>query len=174
MELKKPSSKNVTDFAILGGGAVAGAAVSRGVVAIVHTDTNTGKIDAVKLGKRLAVAIGGIVLASAATGNDTVAQLVRGSGLGMAVMQGVEIIGDLTANNEAVKKLASGTSKKDVFIAKTLGLGCACSGSGLGYPRRRRALRAPEVSTAYLLEDSAANAMANNMQAVTLTDLVNS
>ena len=141
MKLKKPSSKSATSSAAQLGGAVAGAFGSNIAFAMANKtlfkDAATENQTLLTRGAMVAV---GAALAFCIDGSDTVADLVRGAGVGMATSQGIEIVKTYAAKSNAV---GNPTNPVTRAIAQGLGLnGCGCHGSGLGKFKKRRGMGA--------------------------------
>jgi hypothetical protein len=154
MKFGNPKSQQIQDAAALVAGAVAGGAVSRGVMGIIHkpsgaTDDATLKKESnMLLVKRVVLAAAAVYGASAISGNDTAATAVKGSLVGMAVIQVADAVSDIAAKSTNLAITANSTATQK-FTAHMLGLKCACStpvANGMGKPTRRYArLRMPEV-----------------------------
>ena len=136
MDFKTPKMQNITDTAVLAGGAVGGALASNYIVAQFIGDEKEKKAKAEKDGKPLKdedlkknrqltkaiVLVACVVGASAVQGNDTTANIARSAFLGASVAQGVSFLRDVMTIKE-----------DDKAIKKALGLGCPCE-NGLGEP----------------------------------------
>ncbi len=153
MKFGNPKSQQIQDAAALVVGAVAGGAVSRGVIGLIHkpsgaTDDATLKKESnMLLVKRAVLAAAAVYGAAAISGTDTVATAVKGSLVGMAVLQIADAVADTAAKSSklAITDTSTATQK---FTAHMLGLKCACTTPtpGMGKPTRRYArLRMPEV-----------------------------
>lgn len=127
MEFKKPSGKSFQDTALLAGGAFAGGFASRVAIGLIHKPTaNSEDTAALKkeenmlLAKRGGIMLASLVAMTSVGGKDEGATIVRGTFLGMAVVQGLE----------AIKSLASKSSiaAKSAIVSDALGLGCSCNG----------------------------------------------
>jgi len=136
MKYKKPSSASVQDSATLLGGVVAGGAVSKGILGLIHKDKvgvtaeEQKKEDRTKMAKRAGLVVIGLMGASAIDGKDTVTAIVKGALTGMAGAQALELVSDFSSKNETVKTAVTGSTKAKVFLAQTLGvrgLGCPCN-----------------------------------------------
>lgn len=150
MKFKKPSSASMQDSATLLGGVVAGGAVSKGIIGLIHEDKagltadETKKQDQTRMFKRAALVAAAFVGASALDGKDTVTTLVKGALTGVAGVQALEIVKEVSAKNTAVTKAVAGSTKAKVFLAQTLGLkglGCGCNdvpAMSLNRPHHRR------------------------------------
>jgi hypothetical protein len=142
MKFGNPKSQQIQDAAVLVAGAIAGGAVSRGVIGLIHkpsgaTDDATLKKEGnMLLLKRLAIAAAAVYGAAAISGNDSASKAVQGSLVGMAVVQVLDTAKDMAAKNA---KLSTPTTATQKFAAHALGLGCACDTPGMGKPYRRRA-----------------------------------
>jgi hypothetical protein len=132
MNFKKPSSKALQDAATLVGGIAVGSAVSRGVYALIHKDETKAtpedqkKHDNMGLVKRAAITVLTAYVGAGISGNDTVSSLSRNALYGMSVMQLLELVKQLTAKSSAGQDLAASNQPAKQFLARTLGLGCAC------------------------------------------------
>jgi hypothetical protein len=153
MKFGNPKSQNIQDAAALVAGAVAGGAVSRGVIGLIHkptgaTDDATLKKESnMLLVKRVVLAAAAVYGASAISGTDTATTAVKGSLVGMAVMQIADAVSDTAAKSSKLQITGTSTQMQK-FAANALGLKCACSNpsSGMGRPARRYArLRMPEL-----------------------------
>ncbi len=154
MKFGNPKSQQIQDAAALVAGAVAGGAVSRGVIGLIHTpsgatdDATIKKESNMLLVKRLGLAAVAVYGLAAINGTDTAATAVKGSLAGMAVMQVADAVADMAAKSTTLPITATSTATQK-FTAHMLGLKCACStpvANGMGKPTRRYArLRMPEV-----------------------------
>jgi len=150
MKFKKPSSATMQDSATLLGGVVAGGAVSKGIIGLIHEDKQgltadeTKKQDQTRMIKRISLAAVAFVGASALDGKDTVTTLVKGALTGVAGVQALEIVKEASAKSTAVTNAVAGSTKAKVFLAQTLGLkglGCPCNdvpAMSLNRPGKRR------------------------------------
>ena len=148
MKYKKPSSASVSESATLLGGVVAGGAVSKGILGLIHKDKEVAlseadqkKEDNTKMAKRAGLVIVGLIGASAINGNDTITALVKGALTGMAGAQALELVSDFSSKNDKVKTAVSGSSATKRFLAQTLGvkgLGCPCNESSASLNAARR------------------------------------
>lgn len=136
MKYKKPSSASVQDSATLLGGVVAGGAVSKGILGLIHKDKvgvtaeDQKKEDRTKMAKRAGLVVIGLMGASAIDGKDTMTAIVKGALTGMAGAQALELVSEFSSKNETVKSAVTGSTKAKVFLAQTLGvkgLGCPCN-----------------------------------------------
>ena len=161
MKFKKITGKQATADATLVGGAVVGAMVARGAVAVIAKpagDTPTAaeksKKTYIKLGLAAAAAFGFMSIDA----KDTVSEAASGACLGIAVDNALSGISDLMASNSTVTaKLATDTTSNR-FLKGAIGLSCPCqtTTSTSTMPivpasvaqlnrGRSRALRLPEV-----------------------------
>lgn len=115
MDFGKVNQKTTKKALVMGTGVVAGSVVSD-VVADKIPEKN-------RLYGRIALAVGGLAIASLVTGNTTQADATRGFGFGMAAMQGTKAarVGLEKILPEEVKQTEEGRS--------ALGLGCGCESS---------------------------------------------
>lgn len=147
MKFGNPKSQQIQDAAVLVAGAIAGGAVSRGVIGLIHKPTAGADAAALKkegnmlLLKRVAIAAVAVYGAAAISGNDSTSKAVQGSLVGMAVVQVLDAAKDMAANNA---KLTTPTTATEKFAAHALGLGCACDMPGMARPYRRRGMRGIE------------------------------
>ena len=153
MKFGNPKSQQIQDAAALVAGAVAGGAVSRGVIGLIHTpsgatdDATIKKESNMLLVKRLGLAAVAVYGLAAINGTDTTATAVKGTLAGVATMQVIDAVADMAAKSTTLPITATSTATQK-FTAHMLGLKCACSTpvSGMGRPNRRYArLRMPEV-----------------------------
>lgn len=118
-------------------GAVAGAILSRAVVTAVYDPASTNALLKGNLpAKRIAIAGGGFVGASIIDGKDFVSEAAKGAGYGMAIMQVVDLITDLTST-----KVTDTGTKANRIMRGALGLGCASATplwGGMGKTKARR------------------------------------
>ena len=160
MKFKKITGKQATADATLVGGAVVGAMVARGAVAVIAkpagdtpTAAETSKKTYIKLGLAAAAAFGFMSIDA----KDTVSEAASGACLGIAVDNALSGITDLLANNATVTaKLATDTTTNR-FLKGAIGLSCPCQTTTTSavpiVPAsvaqlnrgRSRALRLPEV-----------------------------
>jgi|GEM_PF-2939824 len=153
MNFQKPSSKGLRSTAALVGGAVAGGAISRGVMGAIHkapdasaTEAEKKKNNTMGYVKRAGIAVVSAIGAAAVKGDDIASTAVKGALVGMAVVQTLEIIRDAASTNTSTAKLANSTKSADKFAARVLGLGCPGDNMQLnGYKRRKASLRMPET-----------------------------
>jgi hypothetical protein len=140
----KVTQKNATETASQFGGGVAGAMLSRGVITFIHDDaTNPASgLNKAKLFKQLGLGVVALAGSMFIKADDVLSAAAKGSLQGMAIMQGADAVATYAASTSTAATLAASTSKKDRFIAKSLGLNCP--DYGMGRPRRR-ALRSPEL-----------------------------
>lgn len=167
MNFKKPSQKTIVDAAVLAGGAVGGAAISRGVFGAIPLTPPASGTDYKKIGARVVLIAIGIAGAAAVTGTDSVTTGVKGALAGVAIQQGLDLIADVAAKSPTTAALSTSTKASNKFAARTLGLGCACDQVyALGKPRRR-ALRAAINTEEFASNEAflpALNAMATDIQ----------
>lgn len=167
MKFGKPSGTSTKVALAATGGAIAGGMASRAVVELIHNPASTSDANEIKkqdnqlLMKRGVVAVLGIALAASVTGSDATSAAVSGSGVGMAVVQGLEIVKTLATKNGTTAASKTDSKAKRAGSA-ALGLGCACGGDSApalnGYRRRRGALNAPVYEApAYAMEIVPAN-----------------
>jgi len=167
MNFGKPSGNTFKVAAAATAGAIAGGMASRAVVELVHNPATTTDAAEIKkqdnqlLMKRVAVAALGVTLAASVTGSDATAAAISGSGTGMAIVQGLEIIKSLAAKSGSTAASKTDSKAKRAGSA-ALGLGCPCGGDSApalnGYRRRRGALNAPVYDApAYAMEIVPAN-----------------
>ena len=159
MKFKKITGKQATADATLVGGAVVGAMVARGAVAVIAkpagdtpTAAETSKKTYIKLGLAAAAAFGFMSIDA----KDTVSEAASGACLGIAVDNALSGISDLLASNATVTaKLATDTTTNR-FLKGAIGLSCPCQTTTSAMPivpasvaqlnrSRSRALRIPEV-----------------------------
>lgn len=146
--IKKPTQKSATETASQFGGGVAGAMLSRGVLSVIHDDaTNPASgLNKTKLVKQLVLAGVGVAGSMYINSTDALSHMAKGALQGMAIMQGIDAVTTYTASTGAATTLAASTKKTDKFLAKSLGLSCPGDMAyGMGYPRRRAAMRSPFV-----------------------------
>lgn len=163
MKIKNPSGKELGAFALPILGYVAGAMLSRGVVSAIHTPkavagTPEAKKEATMLLVKRGAIVGGSVYGGAAiSGTDDTSVIAKAIAYGMAGMQAIDTVRDLSKSNS---KLADTTTPTKKFIASSLGLACPetqeTSAWGMGRTRRRgmRAIGmgipfSPELETSY-------------------------
>lgn len=168
MKVGKPSSTSVQDSATLLGGVVAGGAVSKGILGLIHED-KTGlaeaeqkKNDNTRMAKRAGLVIVGLIGASAIQGKDTITAVVKGALTGMAGAQALELVSEFSSKNETVKTAVSGSSTAKKFLARTLGvattgLGCPCNGETLNGRKNRRAKLRSYAAEPFLYQDRPAS-----------------
>ena len=116
MNVGKITKKSAQDTAILTVGGVVGAATSDVLVETAATKFPTVAKNMLRGG---AVVLG-IALASSVKGTDSVSQLVKGAGFGMAAYQGV------AATRDAVKDVLPVSVTTSEAGKQLLGLGCSC------------------------------------------------
>ncbi|QEE49613.1 hypothetical protein FUA48_08465 [Flavobacterium alkalisoli] len=139
MEFKKPSGTKVKDTIALTGGVLAGGAASRGIFGLIHENQATEDTAAAKKQENTALLKRGVMTVGAGTaavfieGKDLVATLVKGACVGIAVVQGLEIVKTLAARGGVTPEV-SATTKTQKILAQTVGLGCPCNDTkGLMY-----------------------------------------
>lgn len=117
---KNPSKQKVQDNATLIGGAVLGGMASRIVMEKIHTNTGAKNENYYEIGKRLAIAAISGYVASGIEAKDTATNFVKGSLLGMAVVQGVEAVSTALKTNNATKAAV----EKSALLRAATGLNC--------------------------------------------------
>ena len=121
MKFGKLSVSNVSQEAASFGGAVLGAAVSYGAIALVPAEQ--------KQMAQIGMTAGGIVLASVVKGKSTADVMLKLSGIGIAVKQGLNLLRDFAADKVTVDS----SSMASKFVGGTVGLACPCE-QGLNFP----------------------------------------
>jgi hypothetical protein len=156
MDFKKPNSEALKSGAALIGGATLGAMVSRGVIGALHTPTtSTVATEIASDNNKLLMYRGALILVAASgavaiSGSGIGTSLAKGALTGMAAMQTVEIVKVYASKTPSLAETTSGTKR---FIAKTLGLACACSDesnynqAAMNGIQRRRMLRGIDIPT---------------------------
>jgi len=139
MKLKKPSAKTATQTAAITGGVIVGGALSKGVFGLIHentvTDDPTAQKKAENMGliKRAAIIVATGAGAAFLDGNDSLSSVTRGSLIGMAAVQTLEVVATL-AKRGGVTPESSASTASQKFLARTTGLGCPCNSStGLAF-----------------------------------------
>lgn len=147
MNFKKPSKKTLVDAAVLTGGAVGGAALSRVIFGEIPLTPPATGTDFKKIGARAAFIILGTVGAASVSGSDLGSTGVKGAFAGMAIQQGIELIADFAKATPTIAALAESPTKRSQMKARALGLNCACDATpGLyGSRRKKPAMRAAVV-----------------------------
>lgn len=130
--LKTPKSKDVMQNLTTGLSLAGGAMASDGVVALIPAEHKT-------VGKA-AIAGGSFIGAAAIKGTSKTAKTLQLVLIGMGVMQAVGLVRENMP--QSLKQAGDGHVAK--AVNGTLGLGCACSGSGLGFTQYP-ALMYPQV-----------------------------
>jgi len=137
MKLVKPTEKSATNIGLLLVGVVLGGVVSKVGYGLVH-DPNAGTTTDEKTKnkmfgylKRGGLAAGGGALAASVNGDDALATILKGAGIGMAGVQTLEGVGDFAAGNAQLSALtASPTATKlQKALGQGLGLKCPCGQS---------------------------------------------
>ncbi|RDI07050.1 hypothetical protein [Flavobacterium sp. AG291] len=132
MKFKKPSEQKVKDTIALTGGVVAGGMVSKAAFGFLHepttaTDTASLKKDEnTALMKRGALVLAGAAGAMFLDGTDSLSTLAKGTFVGVAVAQSLEIIAVLAKRSGVESESTASTSGKKA-VARALGLGCPCT-----------------------------------------------
>jgi hypothetical protein len=151
MEFKSPSGSAVTETLALTGGGYLGGMVSKGAISFMHNPTATDEAgikseENMLLLKRTGLFAAGLGTALFVTGKDTAANVVKGAGIGMAMVQGLELLktgleksGLITADPAA--------SKGKKALATAVGLGCGCSSGGTLNGSRRRSRQRGRLGT---------------------------
>jgi hypothetical protein len=156
MKFKTPSGKSAKENATLIGGAAVGGALSKAVFGLLHekkavTDADKKSEATMSHAKRAGIIAAAGFGAAAITTTDTISTLAKGALAGMAVVQTLELVKDLAAKNATVASMTAGTTAKDKFVARALGLGCSCDNENqypaLAKPRYAR-LRMPSYDEA--------------------------
>lgn len=153
MKFKKPSSKKIQDTAINTGGVVVGSMASNGLVNMIHKPDG---VDPKKDENKELLIRGGVMVASAAgaaaiVGDDSTSNFARGTMVGMAATQAIEIVKLLGKKSEKVSASAGSVKAADKFIAGAFGLASPCGchtyqAVPLNAPRRRnRGVKSPAV-----------------------------
>ncbi|WP_417885332.1 hypothetical protein [Zunongwangia sp.] len=114
MKIGKISLANISNETVSFGGAVLGGAVSDGVMAIVPADQKTVA--------RYGMTGGDVVLASLVKGKDSISQIVKMAGIGIAVKQGLAVIRDFAEGQISVDE----NSLASKFVGGAVGLACPC------------------------------------------------
>ncbi|MXN90162.1 hypothetical protein GR160_02900 [Flavobacterium sp. Sd200] len=141
MEFKTPSGSAITDPLATAGGAVAGAMLSKATVGLIHNPVASEDAETIKkdenalLFKRAGLTAVGLAAAMFITGKDGLTTAAKGAGIGIAVVQSLEIIKVLASRGGVTADPAASKAKK--ALANAVGLGCPCNG-GLNASRRRR------------------------------------
>lgn len=132
MKFNKPSESRVKDTIALTGGVVAGGMGSKALFGFIHEPTTATDSASLKkdensaLMKRGALALAGVAGAMFIDGNDSLSTLAKGTAVGVAVAQGLEIIATLAKRSGVEPESTAGTSGKKA-VARALGLGCPCN-----------------------------------------------
>jgi hypothetical protein len=144
MKIKKPSESTVKGTVAMAGGAFAGSIASNLAFGAIHKPGTPADAAAIKkeentvMMKRGLLVLAGLGLTMFVDGKDAVADLVRGTGIGMALNQGNEIIKTVYVRNGGETEAVATTAAKKL-AARAVGLGCsACTGN---YPLNGRGLR---------------------------------
>lgn len=146
MNFKKPSKKTLVDAAVLTGGAVGGAALSRVIFGEIPLTPPATGTDFKKIGARAAFIILGTVGAASVSGSDLGSTGMKGAFAGMAIQQGIELIADFAKANPTTAALANSSTKVSMIKARALGLNCACDATpGMYGTRKKRPLRAAVI-----------------------------
>lgn len=114
--------------------------------------------------KRAGLIVVSGVAAASINGTDTASLLAKMAFVGMAGMQAIDVVKDMSADNP--NNADTSTTAKRVKAA-VLGLGCGCESAPmqLASPVRRRALRMPMISTEnQLISSSSTNALDQAVQ----------
>lgn len=86
MKFQKPSSKTLADAAVLGGGVMVGAKLSKGASSVSPISNNVAT--------KAILAGAGLLLAATIKGTDSVSSFAKGAGAGMAAQQLGELVDD--------------------------------------------------------------------------------
>lgn len=131
MKFKTPTGKSAKENATLIGGAVVGGALSKAAFGLLHekkavTDADKKTETTMAYAKRAGIIVAASFGAAAITTTDTISTLAKGALAGMAVVQTLELVKEIAAKNPTTASMTAGTSAKDKFVARALGLGCSC------------------------------------------------
>ncbi|MGB7841157.1 MAG: hypothetical protein WBL21_00090 [Salinimicrobium sp.] len=119
MKFGKITSKNVSQNAVTLAGALAGGAVSGGIVTMVPAQQ--------KLYARAGITAAGLLGAAAVKGTGSGDQLVKFLLAGMAIRQGAEMIKEFAQKQMA--PVDESTTVANKFVAGMVGLACPCENS---------------------------------------------
>lgn len=121
MKFKKPNKKTAIDALAVGGGAVVGGSLSKGMNSYLPAEQNA------KIGSKLAIAAVAFMGMASISTNDTASQLVKGSLLGVGAEKAIGAIHDYAKTTSLAT--ADATDKPlTQFAQDALGLSsCGCT-----------------------------------------------